>query len=83
MFIEQIKKDKKIVTIHAQIVVDRESVKKIIIGKNGQMIKEIGIKARKDIEELLNKKVNLQLFVKTKEGWRDNDSNLKELGIIE
>ena len=52
-----------------------------VIGKNGSKIKEIGIRARKDIEELLNKKVYLDLFVKVMPKWRDRENLLKELGI--
>ena len=60
---------------------DRDNLKKIIIGKNGSMIKEIGIRARKDIEKLLNKKVYLDLFVKVIPKWRDKDRILNEIGF--
>jgi len=81
IIVEKITKKKDLVTINALIIVDRETLKKIIIGKNGQMIKEIGTRARKDIEEYLDNKVLLKLFVKVKPKWRDNDYNLKELGF--
>ena len=67
--------------INALIVVDRESLRKIIIGKQGSMIKEIGTKARLDIEEFLGKKVYLELFVKVLPKWRDKDKYLNELGF--
>lgn len=59
------------VNIKATIIVDRENLKKILVGKNGTMIKEIGIKAREEIEPLLNKNVYLELFVKVIPRWRD------------
>lgn len=79
--VENIEEDKNIISIGASIIVDRENLKKIIIGKNGSKIKEIGIRARKDIEELLNKRVYLDLFVKVIPKWRDRENLIKELGI--
>ena len=79
--IENIEEDNNVITINASIIVDRDNLKKIIIGKNGSMIKEIGIRARKDIEELLNKKVYLDLFVKVIPKWRDKDRILNEIGF--
>ena len=78
--IEDISEDKNNVSIGASIIVDRESLKKILIGKNGSMIKKIGIEARKDIEELLNKKVYLDLRVKVVDNWREKDQFLNQLG---
>ena len=68
-------------TIYIDIIVDRDSLKKIIIGKQGNMIKEIGIRARKDLEDLINKKVYLELKVKTVKDWRDKDKYLAEYGF--
>ena len=68
-------------TIYIDIIVDRDSLKKIVIGKQGRMIKEIGIRARKDIEELLNKNVYLELRVKTVKDWRDKEKYLNEYGF--
>ena len=62
------------------IVIDRENLKRIIIGKQGTMIKEIGRRARIEIEELLGKKVYLELFVKVIEKWRDREKYLNEIG---
>ncbi len=70
-------------TIYVDIIVDRESLKKIIVGKNGSMIKEIGIRARKDLEEFLSKKVYLELRVKTVKNWRDKERYLEEYGFHE
>jgi GTP-binding protein Era len=66
--------------IHGTIIVDRESKKGIIIGKGGKMLKQIGIDARKDIEELLGIRVMLELFVKVEKDWRDSMYLLKEYG---
>lgn len=79
--VEQIKKEKNNYSINVAIIVDRDSLKKIIIGKQGNMIKEIGIEARKDLEELLENKVYLELFVKTIKDWRDKEKYLQEFGF--
>lgn len=81
--IESFKEDKNnkdLVNIHATIIVERPSQKKIIIGEKGQMIKSIGTEARKDIVKLLNKKVYLELFVKVETDWRNNKHYLKQFG---
>lgn len=75
------KKDK--VIINATIIVERDSIKSIIIGKNGSMLKEIGTKARIDIEKMTGKKAYLDLFVKTIKNWRDKEKYLKELGFYD
>lgn len=79
--VEQIKKEKNNYSINVAIIVDRDSLKKIIIGKQGSMIKNIGIEARKDLEGLLEHKVYLDLFVKTIKNWRDKEKYLQELGF--
>ena len=66
--------------IHASIIVEKDSQKGIVIGANGKRIKEIGLKARKDIERLLNKHVYLELFVKVQNDWRNNDELLETYG---
>ena len=66
--------------VWATIYCERESHKGIIIGKGGKMLKRIGIEARKDIEWLLGIKVNLQLWIKVKEDWRNRQQMLNELG---
>ena len=80
-YIENVEKNKNNVVLNGVIVVDRDSVKRIIIGKQGSKIKEIGILARKDIEELLGKKVYLELYVKTIKKWRDKEKYLSEFGF--
>ena len=81
VIIENYDENKSRVVINACIVVERDAVKKIIVGKSGSMIKEIGINAREDIEKLVNKRVDLELFVKTVNNWRDKDKLLAELGF--
>lgn len=71
------------IDIGVVIVVDRENLKKIIIGKNGSMLKKVGTYAREDIEELLGKHVNLNTYVKVIESWREKEKFLKELGFDE
>ena len=78
--IETMKWRKKIVDIEATIICEKESHKGIIIGKQGAMLKKIGSDARRDIEEMLESKVNLQLWVKVKKDWRDSDFLLKNFG---
>ena len=80
--IERMKNRKKnnIVDIDAVIVCEKESHKRIIIGKQGSMIKEIGSQARKEIEDMLGRKVNLKLWVKIRKDWRDSDILLKNYG---
>jgi len=78
--IESFKEEPHITTIHALIWIDRSSQKAIVIGKGGQMLKEIGEKSRIDIERLIDCKVNLKLWVKIKEGWADDERALKSLG---
>lgn len=81
--VENIEKDKNSYHINVAIIVDRDSLKKIVIGKQGQMIKEIGIRARKELEELLGKKVYLETYVKTIKNWRDREKYLQEFGFNE
>ena len=78
--IESFKSEPGIAHIHALIWVERMSQKKIVIGKQGRLLKEVGIEARKDIEALIEGKVNLKLWVKVKEGWADDERALRSLG---
>lgn len=71
------------IVIKADIIVSKENHKKIIIGKKGSMIKNIGIKARKVLEDSLEKKVHLSLFVVVKSNWKNNPNILKDLGYID
>ena len=78
--IEKMKRRGKIMDIEATIICERDSHKGIIIGKQGSMLKRIGSSARRDIEEMLECKVNLQLWVKVKKDWRDSEFLLKNFG---
>ncbi|MCI9313651.1 MAG: GTPase Era [Lachnospiraceae bacterium] len=78
--IEIMKFRKHIVDIEATIVCERDSHKGIIIGKQGSMLKKIGSMARPDIEDLVERQVNLKLWVKVKKDWRDSDYLLKNFG---
>ena len=79
--IDSLDEDDKLISAGVTIVVDRDNLKKILIGKNGSMLKEIGTKARIDLEEYFNKKVFLSLYVKVIKNWRDRDSLINELGL--
>lgn len=78
--IEKMKWCRNIVEIDATIICEKNSHKGIIIGKQGAMLKKIGTDARRDIENMLEKQVNLQLWVKVKKDWRDSDFLLKNFG---
>ena len=79
--VEKIVKDKDKNIINVAIIVDRDSLKKIIIGKGGSMIKKIGTLAREDLEKILGTKVYLELYVKTIEKWRDREKYLTEFNF--
>jgi hypothetical protein len=79
--VENYNEEEDIVHIQVLIVVDRENIKKIIIGKNGSMLKEVGSRARYDMEKFLGKKVFLETYVKTMKDWRNQDRLLKKLGL--
>jgi GTP-binding protein Era len=83
VMIDQMKEEPGLTRIDATIFVERDSQKGIVIGKNGALLKEIGTRARLDAEKLLGVKVFLQLWVKVKKGWRDDNRMLKNVGIIE
>lgn len=78
---ETVEVSKTAYSIRVAIIVDRDSLKKIIIGSKGSMIKNIGIQARKELEELLNRNVYLELFVKTVKKWREKEKYLSEFGF--
>ena len=80
IYMEHIEWEKKPLQIFASIIVEKESQKGIVIGKNGKRIKEIGTQARASIERLLHQHVFLELQVKVDEGWRDEPSSLKAYG---
>jgi GTP-binding protein Era len=78
--VNEFKQKSTLVKIRAEIIVQRESQKAIIIGEGGKMIRQIGSDARKEIEQFIDQKVFLELFVKVRPKWRENDLFLKEYG---
>jgi GTP-binding protein Era len=83
VIIEGVKPKKgKVLHIQATILVERESQKEIVIGKGGAILKQVGTQARKDLEELVEQKVFLELFVKARSNWREDYSTLEEMGYI-
>lgn len=74
------REDKDLIDIRASIIIEKNSHKQIVIGKNGQMIKQIGIDARKEIESFLSSKVNLQLWVKVEKDWRKKEKLVDRFG---
>ena len=80
VLINEYKEKESLVKIQADIIVQRETQKAIIIGEGGKMIKQLGTLAREDMEKFIGQKVFLQLFVKVKDKWRDNELKLKEYG---
>ena len=78
--IESFRTEAGVTHIHALIWVERKSQKSIVIGRQGRVLKEVGTEARKDIEALIDAKVNLKLWVKIKEGWADDERALHSLG---
>lgn len=82
-YVESFEELDDIVNIQVLIIVDRDNLKKIIIGKQGKMLKEIGTRARFDMEKFLGKKVYLETYVKTLKNWRDQEKYFEELGLEE
>lgn len=81
--VDEVKNKKNACVITASIIVDRENLKGIIIGKGGSMLKTIGSSAREELEIILNKKVFIELYVKVIKSWRDKEYCLKDLGLDE
>ena len=79
--IEKMQEKEKITDIHAVIYCEKASHKGIIIGKNGEMLKKVGKLAREDIEDMLQKKVYLELWVRVKDDWRNSERMLKNFGF--
>lgn len=80
VLVQEFKEKSTLIKIGADIIVQRETQKGIILGEGGKMIKQLGTLARKDIEEFLGAKVFLELFVKVRPKWRDNETHLREYG---
>jgi len=81
--IERYEEQEKITKIYAIVWVERSTQKNIVIGKQGEMLKKIGTDARMDIEKLIDQKVYLQIWVKVKKGWSNNERSLQSLGFID
>ena len=79
--LDTLDEDENLISAGVTIIVDRDNLKKILIGKQGLMLKEIGTRARIDLEEFFKKKVFLSLYVKTIKNWRDRESLIHELGL--
>jgi GTP-binding protein Era len=77
------RENKNLISIRAEIFCDKKKKKKIIIGKNGEMIKKIGSYAREDLEKFFEAGIYLDLWVKVKNGWRDKPGILSNLGYNE
>ena len=80
VMVNEFKEKESLIKIQADIIVQRESQKGILLGEGGKMIKQLGTLARQDIEKFLQQKVFLQLFIKVRPKWRDNELHLKEYG---
>jgi len=80
VLVQEFKEKTTLIKITADIIVQRETQKGIILGEGGKMIKQLGTMARKDIEAFLGSKVFLELYVKVRPKWRDNETHLKEYG---
>jgi GTP-binding protein Era len=80
VLINEYKEKESLVKIQADVIVQRETQKAIIIGEGGKMIKQLGTLAREEMEKFIGQKVFLQLFVKVKDKWRDNEFKLREYG---
>lgn len=74
------KEDNSIIRISCEIIVERDSQKRIVIGNKGEAIKRLGMASRKDLEEFFNKHIYIELFVKVRENWRNNPNMLKQFG---
>lgn len=80
VMIQAFEEKSTLTVIKADIIVSRDTQKMILLGKGGSMIKQLGIQSRKNIEEFLQRKVHLELFVKVRQHWRDNENHLREYG---
>lgn len=74
------KEDEKIIRLSCEIVVERDSQKRIVIGNKGEAIKRLGINARKDLEAFFGKQIYIELFVKVRDDWRNNKNMLRQFG---
>lgn len=82
-YTEEFLEEENLLRISVLIVVERENLKKIVIGKQGKLLKEVGVRAREDLEQFFGKRVYLQTYVKTLKNWRDEEKYFCELGFKE
>lgn len=75
-------RDDGLVEIHATILVDRDSQKKIVVGRQGSLLKQVGTQARLELEDFLGRRVHLELWVRVRKDWRDDDSVLQTLDLL-
>jgi GTPase len=80
VLVQEFKEKETLTKIQADIIVQRETQKGILLGEGGKMIRQLGTEARKEIEEFIGRKVFLELFVKVRPKWRDNEWQLREYG---
>jgi GTP-binding protein Era len=80
VLVQEFKEKETLTKIQADIIVQRETQKGILLGEGGKMIRQLGTEARKDIEEFIGRKVFLELFVKVRPKWRDSEWQLREYG---
>jgi len=81
--IDRFEEEDKLYRIYATIYVERESQRSIVIGKGGQKLKEVGTTARRELESFFNRRIFLDLHVKVKKHWRDDEDTLRTLGLEE
>jgi GTP-binding protein Era len=74
-------RDGGLLVIEANIYVERDSQKKIVIGRGGELLKRVGSAARAELEEFLERRIHLRLWVRVRQGWRDDERTLREMGI--
>lgn len=82
-YTEEFLEEKEVIHIHVLVVVERDNLKKIIIGKGGKLLKEVGTLARRDLESFFGKKIYLETYVKTIKNWREEEKYFLELGLKE
>ena len=80
VLVQEFKEKETLTKIQADIIVQRETQKGILLGEGGKMIRQLGTEARRDIEEFIGRKVFLELFVKVRPKWRDSEWQLREYG---
>ena len=78
--ITAMKEEEDIIRIRVLIITERKSQKPILIGRGGEMLKKVGIEARKDMEAFFGKQIFLETYVKVKENWRDDERSLRQFG---